>query len=52
MKEQDLPALITRLGQQAKHASRELTVASDREKARALRSMAKQLEAQKAWLQD
>ncbi|MAO51763.1 MAG: glutamate-5-semialdehyde dehydrogenase [Pusillimonas sp.] len=51
MKDQDIPALVNRLGQQARQASRVLMIASDQEKAQALRSMANQLESQKEWLQ-
>ncbi len=51
MKDQDIPALVNRLGQQARQASRVLMIASDQEKAHALRSMANQLESQKEWLQ-
>ena len=50
MKDQDIPALVNRLGQQARQASRVLMIASDQEKAQALRSMANQLESQKEWL--
>jgi glutamate-5-semialdehyde dehydrogenase len=51
MKDQDIPALVNRLGQQARQASCVLMIASDQEKAQALRSMANQLESQKEWLQ-
>jgi glutamate-5-semialdehyde dehydrogenase len=51
MKDQDLSAHITRLGQQARQAWRALMVASDHKKAQALHSMATQLETQKDWLQ-
>lgn len=52
MKDQDIANLVNLLGQQARKASRILMVASDQEKAQALRSMATQLESRKAWLQD
>lgn len=52
MKDQDITNLVNLLGQQARKASRILMVASDQEKAQALRSMATQLESRKAWLQE
>lgn len=51
MTQQNLSTFVTRLGQQAREASKSLMVASDHAKATALRAMAAQLEAQKDWLQ-